>query len=334
MLPSLRKFSANEAAQERLKIIQFYDEHGEAETIKYFGTNRKTVWTWKQKLAQGEGKLQALCPQSTRPQHSRRMRTDSRIVAFLRQQREAHPHLGKEKLKPLLDRHCAQLGIPSLAVSTIGKVLQRYQLFPKPGKVYHDPNSQWAKNRAKPKRKRLRVRHAPKPQELGHLQLDTLNRVLDRLQQYWYSAVDVKGKLGFSLPYREKTSANAVDFMRKLEQVCPFPIRSVQTDNGSEFLGEFEDYLAAAHIPHWFSYPRCPKINGCIERYQRTLNEEFLQVHEFSVREPRRFHLHLADYLVFYNCERAHHALDLQTPLAYLIAQGAMSKMSVTYTVL
>ena len=37
MLPSLRKFNADETAQERLKIIQFYDDHGEAETVKYFG---------------------------------------------------------------------------------------------------------------------------------------------------------------------------------------------------------------------------------------------------------------------------------------------------------
>ncbi len=332
MLGSLRKFSADEAAQERLKIIQFFDEHGEAETLKYFGTSRKTIWTWKRKLRLGEGQLQALRPQSTRPKHSRRMQTDPRIVSFLRKQREQHPHLGKEKLKPLLEVYCRQLGIPSLASSTIGKVIQRNQLFPQPGKVYHDPNSPWAKNRGKPRRKRPRVRYAPKPEELGHLQLDTVERVLDRLKQYFYSGVDIKGKFAFSLPYRERTSANAVDFFQKLEQVYPLPIRSVQTDNGSEFLGEFETYLDGAHIPHRFTYPRCPKINGCIERYQRTFSEEFLQVHEFSVRQPHRFHLHLADYLVFYNCERVHQALHFQTPLAYLIAQGVLSKMSVTYT--
>lgn len=333
MLASLRKFTADEAAQERLKIIQFYDAHGEAETIHYFGVNRKTVWAWRHKLASAAGALQALRPHSTRPQHVRRMQTDGRIVAFLRQQREAHPHLGKTKLKPLLDAYCQKLGIPSLAVSTIGKVIERNQLFPKPGKVYHDPASHWAQNKRKTKRRRrARVRYAPKPAELGHLQLDTVERVLDRLKIYFYSGVDVKGKFAFSLPYRRKTSANAVDFLQKLAQVYPLPIRGVQTDNGAEFLGEFEDYLAQAHIPQQFTYPRCPKINGCIERYQRTLSEEFIEVHEFAVRDPRRFHLHLADYLIFYNCERAHYALDFQTPLGYLLAQSAMSKMSVTYT--
>ncbi len=332
MLSSLRKFSADEAAQERLKIIQFYDAHGEAETQTYFGTNRKTIWAWRQALRRGEGQLQALRPHSTRPHQTRRMRTDPRIVNFVRAQREAHPHLGKAKLKPLLDAYCAQRGIPSLAVSTIGKVIQRNQLFPKPGKIYHDPSSHWAKNRQKTPKKRVRVRYAPKPTELGHLQMDTAERVLDRLKLYFYSAVDIKGKFAFSLPYRRKTSVNTVDFFRKLQAVYPVPIREVQTDNGSEFLSEFDQHLAAEQIPHVFTYPRCPKVNGCIERYQRTLSEEFLEAYEHLIRSPRAFHLQLAEYLVFYNCERAHHALGMQTPMAHLLAEGAMSKMSVTHT--
>ena len=332
MLSSLRKFSADEAAQERLKIIQFYDEHGEAQTIKYFGVNRKTVWTWKRQLHRSGGQLQALRPQSTRPQHVRRMTTDPRLVTFIREVREAHPHLGKEKIKPLLDAYCQKLGMASLAVSTIGKVIRRNQFFSKQGKVYHDPNSGWAKNRRKTKKKRVRVRYAPQPAELGHLQLDTVERVLDRLKVYFYSGVDVKGKFAFSLPYRERTSGNTVDFFQKLVHVYPLPIQEVQTDNGSEFLGEFEAHLAQNQIPQHFTYPRCPKVNGCIERYQRTLSEEFLQVHEFAVRQPRQFHLLLADYLIFYNCERAHQALALQTPMAYLLSQGALSKMSVTRT--
>ena len=332
MLASLRKFSADEVAQERLKIIQFYDEHGEAETIRYFGVNRKTLWTWRQKLTRAAGALQALRPHATRPHHLRRMQTDPRVLAFVRELRAAHPHLGKEKIKPLLDAHCQKLGIPSLATSTIGKVIQRNHLDPKPGKVYHDPSSGWAKNKPKKHGQRNRVRYAPKPKELGHLQLDTLERVLDRLKLYVYSAVDVKGKFAFSLPYRTKTSANTVDFWDKFVQIYPVAVRTVQTDNGAEFLGEFEEHLKAAHIPQQFIYPRCPKVNGCIERYQRTLNEEFLQVHEDSVRQPRQFHLQWADYLVFYNCERVHQALGSQTPMAYLVAQGALSKMSVTST--
>jgi hypothetical protein len=57
------------------------------------------------------------------------MTTDSRIVAFIRNLREEHPHLGKTKIKPLLDKYCRSLGIASISASTIGKVIQRNRLF-------------------------------------------------------------------------------------------------------------------------------------------------------------------------------------------------------------
>ena len=333
MLPSLRKFSANEVAQERLKIIQFYDDHGEAETKQYFGVNRKTLWAWKQQLKRTGGHLEALRPKSTRPKHVRRMTPDPRIVTFIRKLREEHPRLGKEKIKPLLDQYCKALGIPSLAVSTIGKVIKRHRLFfQKTGRIYHDPNSKWAENQGKKRARRERVRYAPHPEELGHWQLDTMHRELDRLQVYFYSAIDIQGKLAFSLPYSHLNSRNAKDFFEKLQTWDAATIHDVQTDNGSEFQGEFDQHLDAQQIPHRWSYPRCPRINGCVERYQRTLNEEFIQVHEDSIREPREFLRHLGEYLVFYNSERIHHALGKQTPLGYLLSQKQMSKMSVTHT--
>lgn len=333
MLPSLRKFSVDEVAQERLKIIEFYDTHGEAETLKYFQVNRKTLHVWKKKLAQSGQKLESLVAHSTRPKHVCRMTTDSRVVQFIREMRETHPHLGKEKIKPLLDQHCQALGIRSLAVSTIGKIIQRHRLFfQKTGRVYHNPNSKQAQNHGRTHTPRERVRYAPHPEDLGHWQLDTMIRQLDRLKVYFYSAIDTKGKVAFSLPYSQLNSRNAKDFFEKLQAWSVITIHDVQTDNGAEFEGEFDAYLHVLHIPHRWSYPRCPRINGCIERYQRTLNEEFIQVHEDSIREPQEFLRHLGEYLVFYNSERIHHALHKQTPFAYLLSQRQMSKMSVTHT--
>ena len=333
MLSSLRKFSGDEVAKERLKILQFYDEHGESQTQKYFGVNRKTLHVWRKKLAASGGQLSSLRAHSTRPQHVRRMTTDPQILAFIRHVREEHPRLGKEKIKPLLDRHCQALHLSSLAVSTIGKIIKRQNLFFQgQPPLYHDPNWQTSHPKGKKHPARERVRYAPHPLEWGHWQMDTLVRELDRLKVYFYSAIDVKGKWALSLPYSRLNSRNARDFFEKLQSWYPLPIEEVQTDNGHEFEGDFDDYLQAQHIPHRWSYPRCPRINGCVERYQRTLSEEFIQVHEDSIRDPQEFLQHLADYLVFYNTERIHYALHNQTPLGFLIAQDQMSKMSVTYT--
>lgn len=333
MLLSLRKFSADEVAQERLKIIRFYDEHGEAQSLKYFGVSRKTIHVWKKKLASGGQHLDALGVQSTRPRQVRRMTTDPRVLNFIRQLREDHHRLGKVKIKPLLDQQCHQWGIPSPAISTIGKIIKRHGLyFQKSNRVYHNPDSKWAENSGKNRLPRLRVRYAPHPADEGHWQMDTMTRELDQLKIYFYSAIDIKGKLAFSLPYSRLTSHNARDFFQKLQSFCPTPIQDVQTDNGHEFEGEFDALLRSQHIPHHWSYPRCPRINGCVERYQRTLSEEFIQSHEDSIRYPQQFLHYLCEYLLFYNTQRIHSALGNQTPLNFLLSSDLLSKMSVTYT--
>lgn len=323
MLTSLHHFQQEEIAQQRLKIIQFYDEYGAVATKKAFGVSRQVIWTWKKRLHQARGHLQALTPKSTRPKRSRRMQTDWRMIHFIRQVREAHPGLGKAKIKPLLDQSCHEQGLQTISVSTIGKVIRRRNLTRSKGAK--------AKHRSNTMGKRERLRDAPKPAQLGHLQLDTIERVYQGVKLYVYSAIDLQSKFSFSLPYARCDSRNAVDFFEKFRQVYPVPsIRLVQSDNGSEFLGAFEEPLRNLRLKQVFSYPRCPKINGCIERYQRTLQEEFVDVYEECFFDLPRLHRALADYLIFYNCQRAHHALQLQTPVQFLVSQTAMSKMSVT----
>lgn len=323
MLSSLHRFQQDEVAQQRLKIIQFYDKHGAPATCEAFGVSRQVIHTWKQKLQRAGGHLSSLSPKSTRPKHVRAMQTDWRIVQFIREVREAHPGLGKEKIKPLLDEFCRAQGLPTISVSTIGKVIRRRNL----------TRAKRVKTKRKSTAKRERLRYAPKPTTLGHLQLDTIERVYQGLKLYFYSAIDLQSKFGFSLPYVRCDSHNAVDFFRKLRQVYPLrQIQVVQSDNGSEFLGDFETYLRSLQVKQVFSYPRCPKINGCIERYQRTLQEEFVDVYQDLFHDLPRLHRALAEYLIFYNCQRAHHALKLQTPVQFLLSQKAMSKMSVTYT--
>jgi len=53
MLLSLRRFSKNEVVQEKLKILEFYQEYGEKATMKAFGVNRKTIWVWRKRLKLG-----------------------------------------------------------------------------------------------------------------------------------------------------------------------------------------------------------------------------------------------------------------------------------------
>ena len=52
--------------------------------------------------------------------------------------------------------------------------------------------------------------------------------------------------------------------------VAPFSISHIQTDNGSEFHGQFDLKLKDLNITHFWNYVGKPIYNGKIERYNRT----------------------------------------------------------------
>jgi transposase InsO family protein len=47
----------------------------------------------------------------------------------------------------------------------------------------------------------------------------------------------------------------------------------IQTDNGGEFEKYFAKYIRDKNIIHYYNYPRHPKSNGYIERFNRILQE-------------------------------------------------------------
>jgi len=333
MLKSMKRFSKDDVAKERLKIVEFYREYGEKATIKAFLVNRKTIFVWNKRLKESRNSLASLIPTSTTPKTQRRMTTDPKIVSEIRKLREKYPRLGKDKIKPILQKYCLKEGLTPISISTIGKVIKRNNFFfQKSGRIYHSPNSGWAHNKAK-RAKRTRVKYAPKPDSVGYLEMDTILRFVDGIRYYFYCAIDVKGKFAFALPYKHLNSQNTVDFFKKVEYVFPFSIKTVQTDNGLEFLGDFEDYLKKRNILHVFIYPRCCRINGVVERFNRTIQENFIDNNLDIIHNPKLFAGKLIDYLLFYNTERVHDAHgNLKSPMDYLITEGGMSKMSATHT--
>jgi transposase InsO family protein len=328
MLSSLRKFARDEVAQQRLRIMVFYDRYGEQATKEAFGADRKVISRWRQKLSRHDGALEGLVPESTRPKRTRTMTAPAEIIQFIRHIRQKYPRLGKEKIKPLLDEYCQGKGLKSIAESTIGKVIKRHKLFyQKAGRVYHDPSI-----KRQPRERRLRVKRSPRHEDFGHIIADTVERVTDGVKDYFYNAIDAKLKFALTLTYRRLNSKNMKDFYERFSALYPLQIKDWQTDNGPENLGEFDTALRKANIPHLFIYPRCPKINSIIERYNRTIQEEFIDNHLDIIHDKSLFHQHLAEYMVFYLTKRIHKSLDKMTPVDYLIRKEAMSHLYGTYT--
>ena len=77
-----------------------------------------------------------------------------------------------------------------------------------------------------------------------------------------------------------------------------------------------ERMLNELGIKHRYTRPYRPQTNGKIERFWRTLNEDLLEGTTFeSVAELRD---ELQQYLLYYNTQRPHQAIDGKTPLEIL----------------
>ncbi len=157
----------------------------------------------------------------------------------------------------------------------------------------------------------------------GYIEIDTITKFMNGIKLYIFNAVDIKLKFQFSYGYSTLTSNHGRDFFKRLELVYPIQdgVKTVQTDNGLEYLGDFNSYLEEKHIPHLFIYPRCPKINGFVERANRTLQEEFVEQYIHTKwRGLVAFNRDLMEYLVWYNAKRVHKSLNNITPMDYLLS--------------
>jgi putative transposase len=198
--------------------------------------------------------------------------------------------------------------------------------------MYHDPNSSVAKRKINYKTK---VKQSPSIINSGYLEIDTIALWVERVKAYVYHAIDVQNRFAFAYTYSKLNSQNTVDFLGKLKQAYPIEsgIKTIQTDNGLEFMGDFNQKLKQEGVDHLFIYPRCPKINGFIERANRSLREEFLNHNQdLIIDDLVLFNQKLLDHLFWYNTIRPHQALNFLSPIDYLLKRYPESHMYVSRT--
>jgi len=150
---------------------------------------------------------------------------------------------------------------------------------------------------------------------------DTVIVYTQGVRSYIITGIDLYSRATFALAVRGGTSRAAQEFFTYFTQVFPFPIVSILTDNGSEFQKYFEHHICNLHMTHYHTYPRTPKMNAHCERFNRTIQEEFVNFHSSLLLVSREhFNTKLIDYLIFYNTQRVHGAFrNKKTPLQTLI---------------
>jgi len=311
------RYMITEKAQKRAKILTFWHHHGLEATKEAFDVSKPTLYRWAGALAKNQGKLEALNPKSRAPKTTRKRRVPEAVEKIIITERTHVPRLGKEKVAIVL----REAGY-RFSDSTVGRMigeLKKRGLLPTNQKLsFFARTGNLIERKTKPKKKIRR----PKVYAEQCLEVDTIIRFVDGIKRYTLTAVDVQNKFAFAYVYKNHSSASAADFLHKVRTVAPFTITSIQTDNGSEFADHFHQACIDLQITHFHTYPRCPKMNPCIERFNRTLDEEFLMWNRALLRDDLLgFNRKLIEYLVWFNTKRPHHSLGLKSPMVYIVSK-------------
>ena len=316
-------------ANTRKKILLFWRKYGLKATADAYDVSRSTLYEWWKRYKDSGYVDSSLDPGSQAPIKRRKRVIDYRIIAEIKRLRlEVCPNMGKDKVKIFLDQFCQDNKIKTISASTIGRIIKDKKIYHHRQKVSH-----FGKIKTIKRTKKLRKPKGFTADNVGDLiEIDTIVKFDWGIKRYILTAVDTNTRYTFAWTYKRPNSSNARDFYQKLEQIFPYPIKRVQTDNGSEFHKYFRDYLKQRKIIHYWNYPSKPFLNGHIEKYNRTIQDEFIDQHTVLLEDPKIFNHKLIDYLIWYNTQRPHWSLKLMSPVDYLIKNNYLSEMCWTDT--
>jgi len=310
-LNSSLAFESSDVAQFRLHVIEHAAKHGVTATLDAFNIKQSTFYDWRKAYEDSGRKLISLVPQSTRPKSVRKMEVDWRLIDFIKQMRLEYGNVGAKIIKPFLHEYAASIGIPSIAVATIEKVIKRR------GFTFEKR----VKARRKTRFKRLQTRKSPTVRKPGYVEVDTIHVTINQQRLYFVSVIDVFTRFGMVFKVPSPSSKQATGAFQAFQETYQAPIHTVQTDNGSEFLKSFHQYLEDHKIKHVFIYPNSPRLNGVVERFNRTVQEEFINRSDEIYYDEAAFTAKLQTYLNWYNYKRPHSSLGYQSPMQFINAR-------------
>lgn len=298
-------------AKARLRWIEFYRAHDKnvALTCRRFGIARSTLYRWIARY--DHRRLATLEAKSCAPLHRRHATWTLEQQAAVRVLREEYPRWGKGKLVVLLHRDGIQI-----SESMVGRILSHLR---RSGQMKEPLRMISARKRVtrrpyairKPKDYRV-----DKPGDL--VQVDTLDvRPLPGHIFKHFSLIDCVSRYGLMQLRGRATALTAKESLEAMLRRSPFPIRAIQVDGGSEFMAEFEEFCQKQQIRLFVLPPRSPKLNGQVERSQRTHTEEF---YECTTADPTVADLSraLSNWEIVYNTIRPHQSLGQLTPREFL----------------
>lgn len=247
-------------AYHRQRMLEYYRKHGGTKTAIRYKVSRKTVYKWVKRY---DGTVESLRDRSHRP-HS-------------------HPKAHTKSELKMIRRFIKRNGRKDL-------LLTYQKLRDKKGYSRHYGSFKRMVNQMFKPKKKKKSKKAPKPYKRAEypgqkVQIDVKfvpsSCVANGQKYYQFTAKDECTRFTFREMYDEHSTYSAKDFLMKLVTNPLFPIREVQTDNGTEFTNSllaikakhktlFEQALEDMGILYNRIRIATPRHNGKVERQHRT----------------------------------------------------------------
>jgi transposase InsO family protein len=273
-----------------------------------FGVSPATAHRWWHRWLAAPGPA-ALCDRSSRPRRQPRRLSASEEEAILRARRETN--LGPGRLA----------GIVGRARSTIWKVLHRHGVSRRPrGQRQSYRRYEWSRPGA--------LLHMD-VKRLGRFRLPGHRATGSRVEHdrsrgvgydHLHCVIDDHSRIAYvELHPREDAETN----LRTLERALRFfadlglePPEAVMTDNAMVYRNSrrFHDLLAAAGIDHIRTPIYTPRWNGKVERFIRTLQDEWAYSRTWPNSTARA--RSLQSFIRYYNRRRPHSSIGDQPPIS------------------
>lgn len=304
-------------AIERLKKIEKYDalikeKCSKALALQTIEVSRANLTRWKKRYREeGVAGLEdeSRCPKTIR-KHEWTLEMKIRVYNL----RMLHPFLGKSKIAVMYQNHYQE----TISATSVGKILKHLMYQRKILPVADICGIKQTKRREFNDHAK-RLPKGKKSQGVGDLiQIDHMTVQVPKIGvTKHFNAICPTSKYVVSKTYWQATSHNSENFLRFLIKTMPFPIKSIQVDGGSEFMGDFEKACKKLNIGLFILPPYSPKLNGNVERVNGTFRYEFYALQD-GFKSLDDFQQKTQKFTEFYNTIRPHQSLGLLTPCQFL----------------
>lgn len=251
---------------QRQRMIKYATKHSVTETAIRYKVSRKTVYKW---LSRYDGTTVSLEDRSHAPKNSPRKHTEKELKQI------------RHRLKL---HHWTDLLIAYQELVERDGYARSYGGFKRVASKLKNAKKSGKKVKRKPKP----YKRAEYPGQKIQIDVKYVPSYcpVDGNKYYQYTAVDECSRWTFREMYDEHSTYSSKDFLEKLIAKAPFPIREVQTDNGSEFTNRlivvkskhltlFEQALVDLGIIYHRIQIATPRHNGKVERQHRTDEARF-----------------------------------------------------------